>query len=1020
MAEEMKRMVENKTRGEPRWSILIPVLAGILAAGICAGLYWREASQTEKTLCERETARTSLLSQVLSRDFKEAAGDLRMLAETENLRAFLSSGQPSYLAGATRQAVLFSREQPNYDQIRYLDEQGREILRVNQGGLVSPADQLQNKGDRPYFQKANALKAGEIYISPFDLNVENGRVEDPFRPTLRFATPLFDETGRRRGVCVINYSGAKLLADVERLTPEPFRHRLRVLNGQGYWIKAAAPGDEWGFMIPGRANDTLAQTDPALWSRISHGAEGQLRHAGGLFTWHNFSPAEAVGAPQTRVIAGDDFLLLASEITAPEWNTLFAPMRETFLIIGFVVFVLLIIIGRFFRLNRQAMTELRKRKEMFKRLFENAPDAVILVDSTGGVIQANAQTELMFGFARAELIGQKIEMLLPERFRAGHGAHLAAYFAAPRTRAMGAGLELFGRNKDGRELPVDIMLSPLETEDGIQTLATIRDITSRKRTEAALRKNQQISERLFENAPDATILVDNTGKVVRANAQVETVFRCPRAEVIGKSVEQLMPPRYRPRHGEHLARYFANPHLRAMGAGIELFALRSDGTEFPVDIMLSPIETEQGRQSLAVIRDITDRKRVEQMHLQFRALFESAPGSYLVLKPDLTIAAVSDAYLKATMTKREEILGRGLFDVFPDNPSDPAATGVSNLRSSLKRVLQNKTSDTMAIQKYDVRRPDGTFEERYWSPVNSAVLGADGEIEYLVHRVEDVTDFIKHKQVPDGAGPDSLRTRMEQMEAEVFRSSHDVQAANERLREANQELEAFSYSVSHDLRAPLRHIDGFVDRLNKSASLKEDEKSRRYLNIISQSARHMGNLIDDLLVFSRMGRTEMREVKVNLDDLIQQAIDGMSQELERRNVVFKRGPLPEVRGDPAMLQQVLANLLGNAVKYTRTRERAEIEISCSETPQEFTVSVRDNGVGFDMEYSQKLFGVFQRLHRAEEFEGTGIGLANVRRIIHRHGGRTWAESKLNEGATFYFTLPKKKESHESPETHPAG
>src|SRR6185437_1457702 len=246
MAEEMKRMVENKTRGEPRWSILIPVLAGILAAGICAGLYWREASQTEKTLCERETARTSLLSQVLSRDFKEAAGDLRMLAETENLRAFLSSGQPSYLAGATRQAVLFSREQPNYDQIRYLDEQGREILRVNQGGLVSPADQLQNKGDRPYFQKANALKAGEIYISPFDLNVENGRVEDPFRPTLRFATPLFDETGRRRGVCVINYSGAKLLADVERLTPEPFRHRLRVLNGQGYWIKAAAPGDEWG------------------------------------------------------------------------------------------------------------------------------------------------------------------------------------------------------------------------------------------------------------------------------------------------------------------------------------------------------------------------------------------------------------------------------------------------------------------------------------------------------------------------------------------------------------------------------------------------------------------------------------------------------------------------------------------------------------------------------------------------------------------------------------------------------
>jgi light-regulated signal transduction histidine kinase (bacteriophytochrome) len=179
----------------------------------------------------------------------------------------------------------------------------------------------------------------------------------------------------------------------------------------------------------------------------------------------------------------------------------------------------------------------------------------------------------------------------------------------------------------------------------------------------------------------------------------------------------------------------------------------------------------------------------------------------------------------------------------------------------------------------------------------------------------------------------------------------------------------------------------------------------------------MGNLIDDLLVFSRMGRTEMRQTKLNLEQLVKDVIAGMSQELEQRKVVFQTDRLPEVCADPAMLRQVLANLIGNAVKYTRPREQAEIEIRCSETPEEFVVSVRDNGVGFDMEYAQKLFGVFQRLHRAEEFEGTGIGLANVRRIIHRHGGRTWAESKVNEGATFYFTLPRKKESNESPETH---
>jgi len=421
-----------------------------------------------------------------------------------------------------------------------------------------------------------------------------------------------------------------------------------------------------------------------------------------------------------------------------------------------------------------------------------------------------------------------------------------------------------------------------------------------------------------------------------------------------------------------------------------------------------------------VIRDITDRKRIERMHLQFRALFESVPGLYLVLKPDLTIVAVSDAYLKATMTKRDGIIGRALFDVFPDNPQEPGATGVSNLRASLDRVRETKTADTMAIQKYDVRRPDGVFEERYWSPVNSPVIGADGAVEYLVHRVEDVTDFVKRKQHPEPAPAENgMRARMEKMEAEIFHSSQKVQSANERLRQANEELESFSYSVSHDLRAPLRHIDGFVDRLGKIQAVQADEKGRRYLGIISQSARHMGNLIDDLLVFSRMGRVEMRASKINLELMVNDVIAGLAEEIKGRNIVFNVHDLCTVQADPEMLYQVFANLIGNAVKYTRTRERAEIEVTATETPEEFVISVRDNGVGFDMEYAHKLFGVFQRLHRAEEFEGTGIGLANVRRIIQRHGGRTWAEGKVNEGATLYFSLPQHPKTHESTEKNTA-
>jgi signal transduction histidine kinase/CHASE3 domain sensor protein len=404
---------------------------------------------------------------------------------------------------------------------------------------------------------------------------------------------------------------------------------------------------------------------------------------------------------------------------------------------------------------------------------------------------------------------------------------------------------------------------------------------------------------------------------------------------------------------------------------------------------------------LLALEDVTERKRAEQIHLQFRALFESLPGLYLVLTPDLVIVAVSDAYLKATMTKRESIIGRSLFEVFPDNPEDSKATGVSNLRASLNQVLQNSQANTMAIQRYDVQRPDGVFEERYWSPVNSPVLNAARQIEYIIHRVEDVTEFVRQKQksVDNGEG------MWERMEAEIFRSSQEVQVANQQLRALNAELEAFSYSVSHDLRAPLRHIDGFADMLADHSKEKLDDKGRRYLKTISDSAKRMGTLIDDLLVFSRMGRSEMRRTKVDLQALTDEVLRELESEIHGRNIVWKRQVLPAVDGDLALLRQVLVNVLSNALKYSRPRDPAIIEIECAEGPGEKIICIRDNGVGFDMIYAHKLFGVFQRLHRSDEFEGTGIGLANARRIIARHGGRAWAEGKIGEGAAVYFSLP---------------
>jgi len=247
-----------------------------------------------------------------------------------------------------------------------------------------------------------------------------------------------------------------------------------------------------------------------------------------------------------------------------------------------------------------------------------------------------------------------------------------------------------------------------------------------------------------------------------------------------------------------------------------------------------------------------------------------------------------------------------------------------------------------------------------------------------------------------------------QRNRELQHSQEELQSLNAKLEAANQELESFSYSVSHDLRSPLRHIEGYVAMLIEDAEGKLSAEAQRYLKVIVEASRHMSELIDDLLAFSRMGRAEMRETRVELHALAQEAIRDLEMATRGRNIGWTIAPLPAVTGDRAMLKQALANLLGNAVKYTRPRDPAQIEMGCAgEEDGRAILFVRDNGVGFDMQYADKLFGVFQRLHRADEFEGTGIDLASVRRIIARHGGRVWAEGEAGRGATFYFSLPKR-------------
>jgi PAS domain S-box-containing protein len=398
--------------------------------------------------------------------------------------------------------------------------------------------------------------------------------------------------------------------------------------------------------------------------------------------------------------------------------------------------------------------------------------------------------------------------------------------------------------------------------------------------------------------------------------------------------------------------------------------------------------------------------------LDYRALFESAPDLYLALDPDLRILTANDAYLRATMTRREEILGRHIFDVFPENPDDPGATGVRNLAASLERVRHARTPDTMAVQKYDVRRrPEegGGFQMRYWSPVNVPVLDREGELIYIIHRVKDVTDYVQLKQL-DGKQQittSELVQRAAAMELELWRRSQELQEVNRELRAANSAKSEFLSRMSHELRTPLTAIQGFAELL-QMANLGIE--NRRWLDMVLKASEHLLGLVDDVLDLSKIeaGQLSILQESVSVKLVLEGAADLMQPIAAGRGVTIQPADLRPgsewVMADRQRLQQVFINLISNGIKYNR--EGGQVRLSAQAVAGErVRIGVKDTGKGLDEASLARLFVPFERLDAGlMGVEGTGLGLALSRKLVEAMGGRLGVESRPGEGSDFWTEL----------------
>jgi PAS domain S-box-containing protein len=618
------------------------------------------------------------------------------------------------------------------------------------------------------------------------------------------------------------------------------------------------------------------------------------------------------------------------------------------------------------------LSEHKESEAKYRGLLEAAPDGMVVVNQDGKIVLLNAQAEKQFGYHRDELLDKMVKSIIPEGFAERLIADGTRTAAEALAQQIGTGIELYGLRKDGTSFPIEIMLSPLQSPEGILVTAAIRDITVRKNADKHLAQMEAKYRGLMEAAPDGMVVVNERGEIVLLNAHAEKQFRYWRDELLGQKVKSIIPEGFAERLIADGTRTAAEALAQQIGTGIELTGRRKDGSEFPIEIMLSPLESAEGTLVTAAIRDITVRrdadKHLAQMEARYRGLLEAAPDGMVVVNQQGEIVLLNAQAEKQFGYRRDELLSQQVTNIIPEGFAERLiADGTRTAAEALAQQIGT------GIELNGLRKDGSGFPiEIMLSPLESA------EGILVTAAIRDIT------------------TRKDA-------EAHLVENVKE-LNRSNEELEQFAYVASHDLQEPLRMVASYTQLLSRRYKGRLDADADEFIAFAVDGASRMQRLIQDLLAYSRVGKRGNELVDVSSEESLHQAVINLRGAIEESGALVTHDPLPRVLADENQLILLFQNLVGNAIKY-QNHGVPKIHVSAARNGDpKWVFSVEDNGIGIDPKFFEKIFGMFQRLHKREEFAGTGMGLAICKKIVERHGGSISVESQPGMGATFHFTV----------------